>query len=333
MNENKEFLEIISTIENKRLLVIGDIIIDGYIRGTVNEIAPDAPVPVVAQYSEEYYMGGALNVARCIRALRGKVSLCSVIGNDDEGKFVRETSLKEWEMDIEGVFTVDNVHTTLDTRVTGNNQHMVRIYRNIKRSVINEILTKVESFLVKHRHDYDAIVIADYDKGFITPEIVELLVKTFGEDTPIIVRPIRKNFSYYNDLTAIILHRKTAEKLLQIKMLNETSIRNSGLRILRMLNPQAVLITWIEEGFHLFPCKGEIAYFPSNVKDISKLVGYRITTYEDTITSIFSLGLSLNAEIAVSTKLALKAAEFYVSRLDKTPMPITYEEFTEFLSA
>ncbi|MFX0088148.1 MAG: bifunctional heptose 7-phosphate kinase/heptose 1-phosphate adenyltransferase [Candidatus Hodarchaeota archaeon] len=330
MNENKEFLKIISKFENKRLLVIGDIIVDRYIRGTVDRIAPDAPVVVVDQYSAEDYLGGALNVARCVRALGGQVCLCSFVGNDDEGKFVRETCLNDWNMDIEGVFTIENVHTTLNTRVTGNNQHLLRINRNIEKTAIQNMTEQIKTFLSEHRHHYDAIIIAEYDKGFITPEIVDFIVDTFGLTTPIIVRPLLEHFSYYNDVTAIILHRKTAEKLLQISMINETSIRNSGLRILRMLNPEAVLITWIQEGFHLFPRDGEVIYIPSTVKNIANLVGYRDVTQGDTITSLFALGLSIQLEMEINTRLTLKAAEFYVSRTNT--MPITYKEFVERLS-
>jgi D-beta-D-heptose 7-phosphate kinase/D-beta-D-heptose 1-phosphate adenosyltransferase len=326
MNEKEDFLKIISAFENKRLLVIGDIIVDQYLRGTVNKIAPDAPVPIVDQYSDELYLGGALNVARCIRELRGQVCLCSAIGNDDEGKFVLETSIKDWDIDVEGIFTVDDVHTTLNTRVTGNNQHMIRITRNIDSTAITKLQEQVKSFLLEHRHEYDAIIITDYDKGFITPEIVEFVVATFGKKIPIVVRPLRKHFNYYNDVTAVILHRKTAEKLLEISMINETSIRNSGLRILRMLNPQAVLITWIEEGFHIFPREGEITFFPSNVSKIPNLLGYRDMTYDDTVTSVFTLGLSLNIDLTVNTELTLKAAESYVSRPETNP--ISYEELS-----
>ncbi|MFW9990993.1 MAG: bifunctional heptose 7-phosphate kinase/heptose 1-phosphate adenyltransferase [Candidatus Odinarchaeota archaeon] len=333
LDENKEFLDIISTFENKRLLVIGDIIVDRYIIGMVNNVASDAPVPVVIQYSAEDFLGGALNLARCIRGLGGQVCLCSVVGNDDEGKFVRDASLNHWEMDVEGIFTVDNVHTTLNTRVIGNTrgniQHVLRIDRDIEESVIEDIQKQVEVFLLEHRHEYDAIVIADHDKGFITPEIVEFITKTY--DIPIVARPILKHFSYYSDVTAIILHRRTAEKLLQIPMINETSIRNSGLRVLRMLDPQAVLITWIEDGFHLFLRDGEVVYTPSNAKNVIKLVGYRGTTCSDTVTSVFALGLSSKVEMTVCSKLSLKAAEFYVSRA--STLPITYEEFSKYLTA
>ncbi|MHA2246042.1 MAG: bifunctional heptose 7-phosphate kinase/heptose 1-phosphate adenyltransferase [Candidatus Hodarchaeales archaeon] len=329
MEDNEEFLKILSTYKNKRLLVIGDIIVDRYIRGTVDKIAPDAPVPLVDQYSAEEYLGGALNVARCVHALRGKVCLCSVIGNDDEGRFVRETCEKDWEMDIEGIFTIDGVHTTLNTRVTGNNQHITRINRNIELSNNEDLIKEVKVFLSGHRHGYDAIIIADYDKGFITPAIVDFVVETFGSDIPIIVRPMRKHFNYYNDVSAIILHRKTAEKLLQITMLNETSIRNSGLRILRMLNPEAVLITWIQEGFHLFPRGGKVVFIPSKSTKIPNLLGYRDVTLGDTITSFFALGFSSSIGMEINTKLTLRAAEYYISRTDTSP--ITYEEFLECL--
>jgi D-beta-D-heptose 7-phosphate kinase/D-beta-D-heptose 1-phosphate adenosyltransferase len=311
--------------------VIGDIIVDRYIRGNVTGIAPDAPVPVVSQYSAEHYLGGALNISRCIRALRGQVCLCSVVGNDDEGKFVLDASSNDWNIDAKGIFTVDSAHTTLNTRVTGNNQHMLRITRCIERSLIEDIQEQVKAFLVEHSHNYDAIIIADYDKGFITPEIIEFIVETFSHDIPIVARPLRKHFDFYNDVTAIILHRKTAEKLLQISMLNETSVRNSGLRILRMLNPQAVLMTWIDEGFHLFPRDGDVVFYPSNIEKIPNLLGYRDITYRDTVTSMFALGLSLDVEMTLNTELTLKAAEFYISRAEMSPL--TYEEFSDHLNS
>ena len=330
MKENINYLDIISSFKEKRILVIGDIIVDCYIRGTVNEIAEDAPIPVVNQYSGELFLGGALNLARCIRALQGHVCLCSVVGNDDEGKFVCEKSKNDLGMDIDGIFIVDKVNTTLITRVLGNNQHMIRIQRDIKASIIDSIQEKVESYLKDHNHKFDAIVIADYNKGFITPSLIDFIVKFFGKDIPIVVSPILNHFNYYNDVTAVILHRRTAEKLLQISMLNETSIRNSGLRILRMLNPQVVLITWIQEGFHLFTREGDISYFPCDVKD-DTLLGYRDINYRDTVTSVFAFGLTLNIDLKINTQLTLKAADFYVSRARTYEKPITYEEFLEYL--
>ena len=154
---------------NKKIIVVGDVMIDTYLNGSVNRISPEAPVPIVQFKSREHRLGGAANVALNIKALGAQPFICSVVGKDEEGvlfqRLIAENNLSEW-----GVLSSDDRVTTVKTRVIGNNQQLLRV-DNERRDPINSLtefalIERVKKVALKE--NVDAIIFEDYNKGILT---------------------------------------------------------------------------------------------------------------------------------------------------------------------
>lgn len=315
---NSKYIKIISEFNNKKILVIGDLTVDKYILGYVNTISPDAPVPLLHQTSEKLMLGGAANVVQNILSMGGKACVCGIVGNDNEGRFLLD-SFRTMYADISGIFTTHDNPTTITTRINANSQQLLRIDREEAGEIDSSIVHNIINFVRQNITSIDAIVISDHGKGLITPEMMRLLVSIVGKNKPIVVKPSKKNIFSYQNVTIIAPNRKAAGEVIGLKILNETSIRNAGLKIVKMLDAEAVLITWIEEGFHLFNKKGEVKFLESGLVHVVNLVGYW-----DAVSSSLALSLSCGATIEDAATVALNAAEIYASK--KIITPVNYDE-------
>ena len=189
------FRQIVEEFKNKRILVIGDVMIDAYLLGNVNRVSPEAPVPIVSLQKEEERLGGAANVAINLVAMGASAVICSVIGNDRSGKKMIEL-LESNTISAEGLVLSNNRETTVKTRVIGNNQHLIRIdseqTNDIDSSEELQLIEKVKQLLSK---GIDAIIFEDYNKGVLSEKVIEnviTLAKQFN--VPTTVDPKNKNF-------------------------------------------------------------------------------------------------------------------------------------------
>src|SRR3989338_2254876 len=159
-----------------KILVIGDWILDEFVWGTVERISPEAPVPVVTVTRESFVPGGALNVANNIRALGGVVYPCGLVGRDLRGRMLVKVMRKEG-IDTGGAIYDHDRPTTLKTRVVAHSQQVVRFDREDRRDLSREHLKKALAFIESILAKIDAIVIEDYGKGMITPELLTHVLK------------------------------------------------------------------------------------------------------------------------------------------------------------
>jgi len=177
MVKNKEGIKkILSRFDKKKILVVGDLILDQFIWGDVSRISPEAPVPVVWVKRESYMPGGACNVAHNITALGANVALVGIIGKGQTGQFLL-SALEKIGVDTTGILQDQSRPTTHKVRVIAHSQQVVRIDREnvdqLAQSVINKILRNIESKI----KNADAVIIEDYGKGLITPSLVKRIVE------------------------------------------------------------------------------------------------------------------------------------------------------------
>ncbi|MBF0385596.1 MAG: D-glycero-beta-D-manno-heptose-7-phosphate kinase, partial [Candidatus Omnitrophica bacterium] len=169
------FAKIVSGFSKKSIMVIGDIMLDRYIQGSVTRISPEAPVPIVLEDRSFYLPGGASNVANNLKSLGVKVSQIGRIGNDLEGGLLKR-ELKRKGIDISGVFIDNKAPTITKTRVIAQQQQIVRIDRErTAQKPDQKLLEKIFSMIESEIDLYDAVIISDYGKGIVTPDLVSFV--------------------------------------------------------------------------------------------------------------------------------------------------------------
>src|SRR5215471_16649480 len=172
MRAEPNFLELIGRFAGKRMLAIGDLMLDEFIWGRVSRISPEAPVPVVNVTGESYYPGGAANVARNLREFTKETFVMGLVGRDARGKTLLEL-LDGAGIHTEGVIADDAVSTTVKTRVIARNQQVVRVDRERKMVLRPEQLSKAVAYLEHAVAEMDGIVVADYGKGFLSQALAD----------------------------------------------------------------------------------------------------------------------------------------------------------------
>ena len=175
--KKEEIKKLFETFATKKVLVIGDVMIDSYLWGKVERISPEAPVPIVSCSKHESRLGGAGNVALNLIALGASPLLCGVIGNDDNGTSFLKL-MQNNHLTNSGIYILKNRATTIKTRVIGGNQQLIRIDEETDKSLEG----KYESNFIEHlkklinKDHIDAIIFQDYDKGALTPSIIREII-------------------------------------------------------------------------------------------------------------------------------------------------------------
>ncbi|MBQ1192194.1 MAG: hypothetical protein IIX43_07985 [Bacteroidales bacterium] len=195
------YAEVFKRFESLNVIIIGDVMIDSYWWGKVDRISPEAPVPVCTVTKKEHRLGGAANVALNIVAMGANPIVCSVIGNDAEGKLLTELFASN-QMSVEGIVASKNRCTTVKTRIIGNNSQMLRIDEE-KNDALSEndqivLIEKVKQIIDSKK--IDALIFQDYDKGVITQSVIEKITSMAkNKSIPVCVDPKKRNFSEYKN--------------------------------------------------------------------------------------------------------------------------------------
>lgn len=309
-----DYLKIISNFLSKRILVIGDLILDRYIFGKVHRISPEAPVPVVDVVTETYLMGGATNVANNIVALGGKASIAGIIGNDSAGKKLSEL-LESSNITIDGVLT-DNRHTSIKTRVIAHNQQIVRFDKEDKKKLEGKKLDALISYLRKAIPQHDAIIISDYKKGVISSSLMgEIVPIANGFNKFISVDPKAGHFHLYKDVSLLTPNLSEASQGAGIEIKDEKSLIKAGKTLIDKLQCLSLLITRGEEGMTLFKRDKasfdiETIHFPTMAKKV-----FDVTGAGDTVIATFTLAYSAGATMEESAIIANHAAGIVVAEV------------------
>ena len=214
----KELNKIFNAFSKLNVLIIGDVMIDSYVWGKVTRISPEAPVPVVSVSKKENRLGGAANVALNIKAMGATPILCSVIGNDSESNLFLEL-LKDEKLSAKGILKSRGRITTMKTRVIGNHHQLIRVDEEVESDISKN---ETEQLLLRISHlinseQIDVIIFEDYDKGLITPLLIEQVVKAAGKKKiPIVVDPKKKNFLHYKNVALFKPNLKELKEGLKI---------------------------------------------------------------------------------------------------------------------
>ena len=300
---SKRLDELKNNFEGKKIAVIGDMMLDCYFWGEVKRISPEAPVPVVEVGDEFYRFGGAANVALNILKLGGIPLPIGVIGYDNDGT-IFTSLINENGMHSDGIFTDDTRPTTAKTRVIAHKQHIVRIDKESKDYINDEMRKKIFSYLESHVKKIDGIIIEDYNKGVLTPELIDKIISLANKnDILITVDPKFNNFFAFKNVTVFKPNRKEAEDVLGMKIKTDTDITTAGSTIRKKLNAQNVLLTLGDEGIAIFGENSAEKRMPTKAIKVADVSGAG-----DTVISTLTLALAAGANILEASYLANYAA-------------------------
>lgn len=298
--------DLIKKFPKTGLLVIGDLMVDRYIRGKVTRISPEAPVPVVEVSEENLLLGGATNVANNILSLGGKVFIAGVIGNDNMGRVLMRL-LKEKGINTGGVITVRERATTVKTRIYAHDQQVVRFDMETKSEIDNATVSMILDYVKRCLPQIKAIILTDYCKGVITKKLVAKLLKITGSKIFVSADPKIGHFDYYSGVSLITPNIQEASFGSGINIVDEKSLVNAGKTLLKKLRCRAILITRGSEGMTLFEKSGKVTHIPTYAKEV-----YDVTGAGDTVIASFSLCHSAGAVLADSARFANHAAGIVV---------------------
>lgn len=301
---------IVVRFDSASILMIGDVMLDRFIIGTVSRISPEAPVPVVDFTSETLKPGGAANAINNIKTLGGDVIAAGVIGDDVNGRKLIDL-LEQAGINTEGFIVIHDRPTTVKTRIMTGQQQIVRIDREKRHSIDYKHTHQILDFVKTKIDKIDAIIISDYDKGIITNKLLEGLMSLSKKyNKPVIVDPKVEHFMDYKGVTSVISNLRGASAATRISAINETSIRNMGQWILTQLECEYVLITRGKNGISLFEKKGDVIHIPTVVREV-----YDVTGVRDTITSVVALNLAVGAEMVDAATIANIAAGIVIEKI------------------
>lgn len=297
--KDKEIEDLFIAFNNKKVLIVGDCMIDEYIWGEINRMSPEAPVPILDVKKKENRLGGAGNVARNIKSLGSIPILCSVIGDDEKGNELISL-MKKNNLSTEGLFLSNERTTTIKTRIIANNKHQIRIDQEEinNLSIEEKFLKKIDSLI----QDIDVIILQDYNKGILTPKIIQSLINTGNKlQIPIIVDPKIKNFSLYKNCTIFKPNLKEIELGMNIKLdvNNQNSLKVNTELLRKKLNAKYVLLTLSDKGICI-KSKEDFYYTPAAFKyDFLDVSGAG-----DTVLSVASLIFDSNINLKVLSQIS-----------------------------
>jgi rfaE bifunctional protein kinase chain/domain len=295
--------KIVDGFPKVRILVVGDIMMDRSVSGKVSRISPEAPVPVVIVEKEDFNLGGAANVAHNIRSLGGVVSLCGVLGQDENGEKLYK-KIVENEIQTQGIFFEPGRQTTIKTRIIAHHPHhqqLVRVDRETTDHPKVSTSRGLLGFLTERIDDFDGVVISDYGKGLLTRKLIETIIRRARKSEKVImVDPKVENFFFYKGATVITPNTQEASEASRTPYTDQSSVEKMGRKLLKRLRCDALVITQGEKGMTIF----ERHQKPYRVPTLAKEV-YDVTGAGDTVIGTMALALGTGPRVSVKDAASL----------------------------
>ena len=305
---------IADSFAGKRIVVLGDVMLDEFIWGRVRRISPEAPVPVVEVDRQTLALGGAGNVVSSLVALGAGATPIGVLGDDLDADRLRGAF---------GEFGVSTIRlvvdaarpTTVKTRIIAHNQQVVRADRESRAPIAAAIEDRVAMGFRAEIEGADAVVVSDYRKGLLTPGLLAQALTAARERALIVcLDPKMRNFVHYQPVTVITPNNQEAADASGIPIEDEHSLREAGRKLLGSIDTRAVLITRGEEGMTLFtgggPDGAEVTHIPTVAREV-----YDVTGAGDTVIATLALALASGASLEEAAVLANHGAGVVVGKV------------------
>jgi rfaE bifunctional protein kinase chain/domain len=300
-------VELLDAAKGMRVAVVGDAMLDVYLRGDVDRISPEAPVPVVRVRQRAQALGGAANVAQNVVALGARCELVAVVGDDIAGGILRDL-LRQLPTDPRAICTVARP-TTTKTRVLARSQQVVRFDEEEDADIAGTEIDGLVEVVARAVADADAVVLEDYNKGVLVPRVIRRAIDTARERTiPVIVDPKYRHFFHYNGATIFKPNRRELESALGAAV--ELDEPATLLSTLTRLGVDHMLLTLGEKGMVLIEPDGSSHHVQTTARAVYDVVGAG-----DTVSAYLAAMLAAGATALEAAIIANYAAGVEVGKL------------------
>ncbi|MFH0979315.1 MAG: D-glycero-beta-D-manno-heptose-7-phosphate kinase [Candidatus Woesearchaeota archaeon] len=293
----------------KKILVIGDVMLDKYVWGRVSRISPEAPVPIVVAEKESYAPGGAANVANNVAELGGLVRVVGLVGDDSAAK-VLMAELQKRSIVTDTLVTDSTKPTIQKVRIISHNQQLIRIDYEKIDGMTEGVIKRLKSTIEANIRDVDAIIVSDYAKGVIQSEVAACildLAKRYGKHVIVDAKP--KNAQLFNGATVLLPNHNEAMLIAGVEEVNDGNLEEVGVALVNKMN-SSIIITRGEKGLSIFNKNGEITHMPTKAREV-----YDVTGAGDTMTAVVALALSAGASLEDAATIGNYAAGIVVGKV------------------
>lgn len=314
MFEKNRIVDIITNFDSKRILIVGDIMLDEYIWGRVHRISPEAPVPVVDVTDRTIRLGGAANVVQNLSSVGISTYIAAICGNDSNGKILIE-ALEKSGCNTSAVINSPSRPTTTKTRIMAHQQQVVRVDSEDTSTLTHDEEQQLIQAIASIIDSIDAVVISDYGKGVITPSLLkELTAMTSARKIFVSVDPKEKHWDYYSAVDVITPNLKEGYESLGLTlkgMPEDSVIIENGWKIVDKYSLKYLLLTLSEKGMMLFD---GLNRKETHLHTVAKEV-YDVTGAGDTVISLFTAAIAAGADPIEATFIANHGAGITVGEI------------------
>ncbi|MDP3115212.1 MAG: D-glycero-beta-D-manno-heptose-7-phosphate kinase [Candidatus Cloacimonadaceae bacterium] len=286
-----------------KVIVLGDIMLDHYVRGRVERISPEAPVPVIEVQNVEYRLGGAANVALNLHSLGAGVQLIGICGNDSAGIELLK-QMADRNMDSAGIITLEKRPTTLKTRITAANQQIVRIDYEDKTEIPEELQDQILQILEVMLDQADALIIEDYNKGLLTGRVIKSAISLCRErGIPVAVDPKQKHFFDYLNVDIFKPNYSEMQTNLGTSFDTEEEFLAAAKHLRERIDAKYLIVTRGAKGMSIFGESIEAVHLPTCAREV-----FDVSGAGDTVISVLAIAYAVLRDILTAAETANHAA-------------------------
>lgn len=303
--------QLLSTMRDRKIVILGDVMLDEFVWGDVTRISPEAPVPVVDIRRESVHLGGAANVLANAVALGAQACVVGIVGRDSAGDRLRERVQETSPMQTDDYLVVDeNRPSTIKTRIIAHNQLVVRADREQRTPANGQTEKRVLDVLKGAVAQADAFVVSDYDKGVVTPVILSEILPLAYARVPVLIDPKIRNFSHYRPASLVTPNHHEALRLTNLEEDSDDGLHQAAQAIRGKLGCDAVLITRGDRGIMLLEGDNDPVFVETAAREV-----YDVTGAGDTVIATLAAALAAGATMLEAANLANHAAGIVVGKV------------------
>lgn len=313
--EEHRLEEIFGPISKQFVAVIGDVMLDRYIWGEVSRISPEAPVPVVDVVRESTHLGGAANVSLNIKSLGANPVMFGIVGDDQNGDYLRKI-FSDAGILTDFLVSDNSRPTTVKTRIIAGSQHVVRIDFEKRQEIENEVADRILFKLEDHLGSISAIVLQDYNKGVVTPKLIQGVIDLAAtKNVPVCVDPKFNNFFEYRGVSVFKPNRKETEDALNRKLTDDASFVDAAREMKERLQCRNILLTLGSLGMLLLNEDGSVVRVPTRARKVADVSGAG-----DTVIAALSVALAAGASMEEAAGIANVAGGLVCEEIGIVPV-------------
>jgi rfaE bifunctional protein kinase chain/domain len=309
--DRERYRQIVDRFAHRRIVVLGDLMMDEYLWGRATRISPESPVMVVEVDRESSVPGGAANVVNNLLALGAKVAVVGVVGEDAAGERLK-AALVEHGADVSGIVADSSRPTTRKTRVVAHSQQVLRVDREQARPLDGAVMERLLALLRDKVQATEAVIVSDYDKGVLTPEVARAAIQSARTAGVLLTaNPKPDNARFLAGAHLVSLNQSEAEAVARDRRFRgEEGLEEAGAALVRELNVETLVVTRGAKGLSVWHSGNGVQHIPAHPVEV-----YDVAGAGDTVISALTLGLTAGAPVEEAAVVANHAAACVVRKV------------------